>query len=167
MDCERCQQNEAKVHITQFINGVKQDTHLCETCAQSLKINLGLPQFPINNLNNLLSFLSKSSGIDKKATENRCPNCQIPYSKIAETGFVGCSECYRHFSTQLEPLLQRIHGAKRHRGKIPKRAGESLMLRREIDDLKSGLKEAVGRENYEEAARLRDQIKELERKMNH
>lgn len=166
MECDRCKQNEAKVHITQFINGVKQDTHLCEVCAQSLKINLGFPQFPINHLNNLLSFLLKANETDKKETESKCPNCQIPYSKIAETGFVGCSECYRYFSNQLELILQRIHGTNRHRGKIPQRAGASYVLWREINDLKAGLKSAVEQERFEEAARLRDEIKELEKKVN-
>lgn len=166
MNCDKCQQRPANVHITQIVNGEKQETHLCDQCAQTAKVNLGSPQFPLNNLTNLFGFLTMSPQvIDTRVVEDKCPNCQIPFPKIGELGYVGCSECYRHFSSQLEPVLRKIHGPGRHRGKIPRRMGTSFILRKEIEEYKIALKQAVDREAYEEAAHIRDQIKALEEKI--
>lgn len=165
MDCQRCQQRTANVHITQFINGEKQETHLCEQCAQSAKIGFDFPQLPMHNLKNLLGFLTNTQGIDKKQPEAFCPNCQAPYSRIFEAGCVSCSQCYDYFAAQMEPVLKKIHGANRHCGKIPARLGASYTLKREIEDLKIELRQAVEREEYENAAGLRDRIKSLEEKL--
>ncbi len=165
MICQRCQQKEASVHITQFINGEKQEVHLCEQCAQETNVEMGIPQFPVHNLNNLLGFITKAYGGDKRISNDRCPNCHTPYRKIAETGYVGCSECYESFSRQLEPVLRRIHGTNKHCGKIPQRMGESFLLRREIEELKNNLQQVIKQEEYEEAAKLRDKIKALEEKL--
>lgn len=166
MDCQKCQQRPANVHITQIVNGEKQETHLCEQCAQAMKVNLGFPQFPLNNLTNLFGFLTMTPGTDNTPIiEDKCPSCQSPFRKIGELGYVGCSECYQHFSSQLEPVLRKIHGSGEHHGKIPSRMGTSFILRKEADELKTALKQAVEREEYEEAARIRDQIKALEEKI--
>lgn len=164
MQCERCQQKEANVHITQIMNGKKQETHLCQECAHDMKISLGFPQLPAQNLTNLLGFLTPETP-DVKARETQCPNCKTPYRRIVESGYVGCSECYQHFNSYLEPVLRNIHGSSRHHGKIPKRLGGAYVLKRQIEELKRKLKQEVEKEQYEEAARLRDEIKALEEKI--
>jgi len=159
MECQKCQQRPANVHITQFINGQKQELHLCEECAQAAKITFELPQLPIDNLKNLLGFLGQGYLVDKKASELICNNCQTPYRRVYETGYVGCSECYTRFNGQIEPVLQRIHGSVFHRGKIPVRQGANYLVKRELEELKSQLRQAVQKEEYEKAAELRDKIK--------
>lgn len=162
MQCERCQKRPANVHITQIINGKKHETHLCPECAQEMKITFGTPQFPVQNLTNLLGFLTQQDKIDKYSSEKNCPNCGTTYRKISESGYLGCSECYHHFASQLEPVLRKIHGSNRHKGKIPKRMGDSYAIKREIEELKKTLRMHVENERYEEAASIRDKIKELE-----
>ena len=68
------------------------------------------------------------------------------------------------FEQELEPSLRRIHGNRQHVGKIPLRGGEKVLWRRQIEGLKQRLQEAVAREEYEEAAEIRDQIKNLEKR---
>jgi len=165
MECQRCHQKPANVHITQIINGEKRETHLCEQCAQEMKINVGFPQFPMHNLSNLLGFLTQQVGFDKWEADSNCPNCLNSYRQIGETGYVGCSECYRHFAARLEPILRKIHGTSRHTGKVPRRLGYAVVIKREMEELKTNLKRAVENERYEEAAQIRDRIKELEEKM--
>ncbi|PKM87255.1 MAG: hypothetical protein CVU87_09985 [Firmicutes bacterium HGW-Firmicutes-12] len=165
MQCQRCQQKDANVHITQIVNGEKQETHLCQECAQDMKISLGLPPLPSQNLTNLLGFLTQTDTGDKKERDTKCPNCSIPYKKIREAGCVGCSECYHYFNSYLDPILRKIHGTNRHSGKTPKRLGGSYMIKRQIEDLKRDLKQEVEKERYEEAARIRDEIIALEEKM--
>jgi len=164
MNCQRCQQRTANVHITQYINGQKHEAHLCEECAQAAKITVNLPQLPITNLKNLLAFLGQGNKVDRSVPELICKNCQTPYQKVHETGYVGCSDCYEQFTTQIEPALKKIHGTNMHRGKIPSRLGAIYLVKREIEDLKSRLRQAVGLEEYEKAADLRDRIKLLEDK---
>lgn len=164
MNCQRCQQRTANVHITQFINGQKHEAHLCEECAQAAKITVELPQLPINNLKNLLAFLGQGNLVDRSAPELICNNCQTSYHKVHETGYVGCSDCYEQFTKQIEPVLKKIHGTNMHRGKIPNRLGAIYLIKREMEDLKSQLRQAVELEEYEKAAGLRDRIKLLEDK---
>ncbi len=165
MECQKCQQRPANVHITQFINGAKQEVHLCDQCAQDVKTNLQIPQLPLHNLNNLLGFFTQNYNLDKMVHDKFCPVCHTSYRKIAETGYVGCSSCYQSFSSHLDPILRKIHGSNKHRGKIPQRMGASFLLRKEIEDLKLELRQVLEREAYEEAARLRDKIKALEKKL--
>lgn len=166
MQCEKCQKNQANVHITQIINGKKIERHLCEQCAYEEKLNLEFPQISLHNLNNLMGVFFKQPIVsNKQIVEDVCPNCQISYSKIAEQGRVGCSECYRHFTPHLEPALRKIHGANLHRGKFPRRMGASFRISREIEDLKLKLHWAVEKEEYEKAAEIRDRIKDLESKI--
>jgi protein arginine kinase activator len=76
---------------------------------------------------------------------------------------MGCSKCYEKFEPQMELLLRRIHGGGRHVGKIPARAGKASRSKQEIDRLKSKLQALVQQEEFEEAARIRDKIRELEK----
>lgn len=165
MQCQRCQQKDANVHITQIVNGQKKETHLCQECAQEMKIGLGFPQLPVQNFTNLLGFLTQPETFDQKEKDKKCPNCSTTYKKIGETGYMGCSECYQHFNSDLEPVLRKIQGTNRHNGKIPKRLGGFYSIKREIEELKRKLKSEVEKEKYEEAARIRDEIKALEEKM--
>lgn len=166
MQCEKCQKKLASVHITQVINGQKAEKHLCEQCAQEEKLKIAVPNIPLYNLNDLLGaffnqpFISKTEVQEEKA----CPNCKVSYQKIAHLGQMGCSECYQHFSSYLEPALRKMHGATIHRGKIPQRMGTSLKINRELTELKHKLRQSIEKEEYEKAAEYRDRIKELEAK---
>jgi len=165
MECQKCHQRQANVHITQFVNGEKQEFHLCEQCAQAGKIYNSFAQFPIHNLANIMGFLTQADAAEHQLSADKCPRCGGNYQRIAESGYVGCSECYDYFASQLQPVLRKIHGANSHHGKIPKRMGTSFLLKKEVEELKRELKKAVEQERYEEAAALRDRIKGLEEKM--
>ena len=78
---------------------------------------------------------------------------------------MGCGDCYRKFSDRLDPVFRRIHGTSRHTGKVPERTGGKFRLFKEIDQLKVRLREVIGREEFEEAARIRDQIRDFEKEL--
>lgn len=163
MLCEKCKKKIASVHITQYINGKKNEQHLCEDCARGEKISIEFPKIPFYNLNELLgAFLNQPITANEEINEAICPNCHNSYNVIAKQGRVGCSECYSYFSSFLEPALRKIHGANLHRGKIPRQMGAAFHMSRELDDLKLQLRLAVEKEAYEKAAEIRDRIKELE-----
>ena len=91
----------------------------------------------------------------------QCPRCGLLYSQFKETGRLGCAECYTAFQFQLRPLLRRIHGDTRHRGKTPVR-GPAESGARQIQRLHDELQRAVEREEFERAASIRDDIRRLE-----
>lgn len=171
MYCEECKVRPATVHLTQIINGQATQKHLCEQCAAkkgAAMFNLNIePGFSIPNL--LGSFFGNFPNMQDvsapMAANTTCPNCGMNFERIRQMGKLGCSECYATFERELEPTLRRVHGNSQHIGKIPKRGGSKVMLKKKIEELKSRLQKAVAREEYEKAAEIRDEIKKLEKDM--
>lgn len=167
MYCEECKQKPAAVHLTQVFNGTIMQSHLCEECAAKKGGFIFDPgsKFSIPNL--LSSIFGSSCNVDiaPVAEAGPCPNCGMNFYSIRETGKLGCSECYKVYEQELEPTLRRIHGNSQHMGKIPSRGGEKVLIRKQMENLKSQLQEAVSHEEYEKAAEIRDAIKNLESKL--
>lgn len=167
MYCEECKQKPAAVHLTQVFNGNIIQSHLCEECAAKKGGFIFDPgnKFSIPNLLSSIFGSGYNMDLTPVAETPPCPNCGINYKNISETGKLGCSECYRVFEQELEPTLRRIHGNSQHIGKIPSRGGEKVLLRKQMEDLKTQLQEAVNLEEYEKAAEIRDSIKEIETRL--
>lgn len=167
MTCENCHQRPATYHMTKVVNGHKTELHLCEQCARERDELVAEPNFSMQKLlSGLLKIGMPGAEMDfdsaPRPSEPACPGCGMSYSDFARTGRVGCDRCYIEFGERMEPLLRRIHGAVQHTGKVPARGAAQLRKRREIDQLRQRLQEAVRAEQFEEAARLRDQIRQLE-----
>jgi len=92
----------------------------------------------------------------------KCPACGFTYQDFKKVGRLGCGDCYEAFKKQLDPLLKRIHGANRHIGKVPLMAGKTVKEDRTLQDLKIQLEKAIRSEEFEAAAKLRDNIRALE-----
>ena len=94
---------------------------------------------------------------------DRCTKCHITFQDCQRSGLLGCSYCYEHFSKSLIPTIKRVQGGLLHTGKIPKNASQEVVSRRKVDELKLRLKELIQEENFEEAAKVRDEIQELKK----
>ena len=167
MYCQECNKRPATLHFTKIVNGEKTEFHFCESCAREKgELIPGAPNgFSIHNLlSGLLDF--EPSGTSVKTQPLRCDQCGLTYNQFSKVGRFGCSACYKHFSHRLDPLFKRVHGNTTHVGKVPKRAGGMIQYKRKIDRLKHELQLHVAREEFEQAAKIRDQIRELENKMN-
>lgn len=164
MMCEQCGIRPATFHFTKIVNGQKAEMHLCEVCARERgEILPGNPDaFSIHNLLSGLLSAHQPSMNQMAARPIQCPKCGLTYQQFSQSGKFGCSECYRAFSDQLEPLFRRVHGNTEHHGKIPLRTGHKIGLKRKLDDLKRLLAKKVEREEFEEAAKIRDQIRAME-----
>ena len=160
MLCDECEKREATFHYTEIINGVTTELHLCELCAK--KRGFTLPA--AFSLADLLGGLVEPEQIPSLETELSCKNCGFTYSNFKNIGLLGCSQCYSSFHKMLEPLLKKIHGASKHVGKFPgRRKKEKKEKSSDVQLLREKLKDAVAREEFEEAAKLRDRIKEVEK----
>jgi protein arginine kinase activator len=170
MLCDMCKKNDATVHITKIVNGVKQEINLCEKCALENgelnfepEINFVSPFSFQNILSGIMDYMNSSN----KKGENfdiTCKNCGTSYREFKKTGFVGCSECYREFANILKPIIKRVQVNLEHTGKIPKRSGSKIIDRRTLIKLKQDLQKCIALEKYEKAAEIRDKIKELQSK---
>lgn len=164
MLCQECKKNPATVHMTKIINNNKTQLHLCESCAGKREDLNWFSPFSINDL--LTSFLEpmKSARMEDSPPEIKCDKCGMDYRQFKKTGQLGCENCYGVFKEEVYPIIKRIQGgASRHTGKIPLGQSARLSTNREIEDLKRQLEGAINIEAFEEAAKLRDRIKELEK----
>ncbi len=160
--CKQCGIRPSKIHYTEIVNNRTVTTDLCLECAESRGIDV---QKPGNyGLGDLVAGLIDGAAQTQaeRMGKVKCPACEFVYSDFKKSGRFGCPECYDAFETQLIPLLRQIHGSTQHEGKTPKQLGPKAVIRKELMDLKKELSRAIQGERYEDAAKIRDQIKALE-----
>ncbi len=156
MKCHRCAK-VATLHITEIVKGAPHELHLCEECARE-----HLNQ-PAGEDEGSSGELIKSGGDQlEELNKKLCPTCQLSFRDFRNHGRLGCAHCYLAFEEELLPLLENIHGDTRHCGKFPQRAPDDNHKQYQMIKLRNELRQAVAEESYEQAARLRDQIQELE-----
>ena len=161
MLCDLCGKNQASVHLTEIIDDQMSEVHLCEECAHKKSVQME-QQF---GLADLLAGLAEL-GQPKEASGVggfKCANCGLTYQDFKRIGRLGCSECYATFSKYLSPLLKKIHGSTQHLGKSPHLVVPKEKKKIDLMELRMKLQQAINKEEFEEAARLRDKIKELEK----
>jgi protein arginine kinase activator len=142
------------------LNGKIEEHHYCAECnAEFFGSMLPAGFLNTNEFGNLLTNLFGGRHTEER---NLCPNCGSSLAEISSAGRMGCAECYSYFARELEPYLSRIHGSATHTGKVPKSVSPKRNLMREAERLKKELNEAVVKQEYEQAAKLRDRLKELE-----
>jgi protein arginine kinase activator len=160
-DCEGCKK-PATVHLTEISNGKQIEKHYCESCPKLQNEQIvAKPHMPINQL--LENFvLAHAPGAKDQA--GACESCSITWADFKQAGLLGCENDYVMFEKELQPIIQRAHeGATHHIGKVPTRkaAGQLAKGKRpDVSRLRKQLADAIEREDYELAAKLRDQIKQ-------
>ncbi len=177
MLCQNCNQNEANVRYTQIINGEKKEMFLCDKCSRELGIDnmkLSLPIDFSSFFGDLLSeYDSAFMPLLQEPNELKCDKCNMTYSEFMELGKFGCDNCYNAFSSRIDPILKRLQGSNRYTGRKAQmnEANEKEVAvnpqkqdtkEDKLTKLKEELKQLVQEEKYEEAAKVRDEIKKLE-----
>jgi len=161
MLCSICQKNEAKVHLTQIVDDKMQKVDLCEECSKAK----GVTDPAGFSLADLLLGLGASQEGDQrppaKPGELACPACGLTQADFKKSGRFGCPQCYTTFGEGLPAMLKTMHKGIRHTGKTP----TAFKPKRDPADLLKALnrtlEKAIQTENFEEAARIRDQIRAL------
>lgn len=161
MICEKCGKRTATTHVKTIVNGKLTEHHLCAECA-SHSMGWGV---------DFGSLLSGFFGSPAEKKERRCEHCGASFSEIAKTGKLGCEHCYETFRSQLMPVIQKIHGAAHHTGKrpgssalrvLPEEKQLTEVKKNPLDEKKEELQKAIEAQEFERAAVLRDEIKEME-----
>jgi protein arginine kinase activator len=157
MKCQNCS-NPATVHLTDIIDGHKREKHLCQQCAEKQQLfkksDINLPAI-------LQTLIGQHVGQATDALARLCcPACGMKYMEFRAGGRLGCPNDYEVFRVGLEPLLQHFHRALKHKGKVPGNRHMTSDCQAELLDLRRRLRQAVEDEAYEEAARLRDLLRQ-------
>jgi protein arginine kinase activator len=159
MLCDLCHNHIATVHLTEIIDEKVTELHICQGCAKSKTEELKQQL----NISDFVGGLIPGGQNREKDTNLKCSCCGISFYDFKKKGRLGCANCYVAFKAQLVPLIKKIHGSVHHRGKFPHHVGEDLVIGEKVKVLKARLERAIQLEEYEEAANLRDQIRELEK----
>lgn len=186
MLCQNCGENEANIRYTQIINGIKKEMALCKKCSHELGVDTIDFNMPINLSSFLGEFLDETENDFLPSFINSqkliCDKCGMSYEEFTNTGKFGCENCYEIFSQKIDPILKNMHGDNRHVGrglvisnnatnnkseerkvKSEKSNNESNKEDNKLEELKKNLKIAIQEERYEDAAKIRDEIKKLEK----
>lgn len=163
MNCDVCQSQNASIYLTQIVEGDMKKVNLCDSCAKETGVT--------DPVGFKLTDMLKGVGTETKSGSavvpdgSKCAHCGFTQSDFKKTGRFGCSRCYEVFSDGLDNLLEAMHRHTMHTGKVPSRfSGNTQITERRLDELNAHLEASVNAEDYEEAAKLRDAIVELESK---
>ena len=167
MLCQSCGQYPATTLVKEISDGQLTQLHLCDACAQKLGIGsmVGLRMGFDSFLGDLFDAQSPISA------EKRCKGCGSSFREISQTGKVGCAQCYQTFRKELTPLIRQLHGTVQYKGKRP--TGSALQVvppiqpmvmvePATVEEKRRELQQAVQAQEFERAAELRDEIKEME-----
>lgn len=159
--CQRCPK-PATLHLTEIL-GPKQieELHFCEECAQKHLYEPGLAGSEKLPAPKPVEASAESDELEE-LNRMECPQCGIKFKDFRSTGRLGCPHDYEVFKKELVPLLENIHGEVKHQGKSPRRKYPQSNASSKLGALRRQLQGAIGREDYEQAATIRDQIRQVE-----
>jgi protein arginine kinase activator len=162
MICELCHKQPATVHVTEIgAEASVLQKHMCEGCARDLELP-GAPVVIGKTKTDIWKLLRQSAQKARAEGALVCPHCGISLAEFRSKGRFGCARDYEVFRAHIEPLLLRVHNAKQHAGRLPAMDEGSRQRRQHLTALRTRLEAAIRDEAYENAARLRDEIQELE-----
>lgn len=156
--CEECNRNPATVYKTIMVDGKRKNKRLCAVCAS---LHGEVFRFSGSSINSILSGMFCVQPEQEERDMHRCSMCSRSLKQIKMSGEMGCSACYIEFASELEPVLNRMQGKAVHKGGIPKAMSEEYLRNQEIKELRKELMQAIKIEDYENAAKIRDSIREL------
>jgi len=164
--CDLCKEKIATVHYTEIENNKLKKMDLCEDCAKQKNIGINV-QFSVADI---LKGLTEPQIEKKEEPSKTCPQCGLTFNAFRKTGKLGCGECYEAFAEELVPILGDIHKNTQHVGSKPMsvKGVKSVVMKvkGQLDMLASELEAAIKKEDYEQAAVIRDKIKSLQGKLD-
>jgi protein arginine kinase activator len=161
MKCEICGLKDAVIHIRQIQKDLVHELHICEECAQEKGlIREEESELPISNL--LSGLLEGKDVTGANEVREVCPRCGLKASEFRKQGKLGCPECFKAFEKDVKAIVSQMAARPRHTGKVPRTLAVEQSAGAMGEGLRVELREAVEREEYELAARLRDRLRELE-----
>ena len=152
MLCEECGKKEAEVLLTTVVGGQSTTRHLCRDCVKKYKAG---------DIQAVLAAVLSAMGQKQESPAITCEKCGETYQEFQKTGMLGCPDCYHAFRKELTPLVTRVQGRAQHAGRRPPVSEEEQKRLQMMEDIRTRMEKAVAEENFEEAAKLRDELRAL------
>jgi protein arginine kinase activator len=150
LQCSLCAE-VATVHLSQVVGGKVTKVHLCEACAgKGGAVDPAVFQ------------LADALQAPGPAAELVCPHCGFTDVDFRKRGRLGCPACWETFGGALSPLLTKVQHETAHVGRAPAGIAPVGRLRQRLVAARAALAAAVAAEDYEAAARFRDEVAALE-----
>jgi protein arginine kinase activator len=164
MKCDFCEK-KATVFLTQLVEGQMRKICLCDACAKER----GVTDPTGFSLTDLLSGGIPGAGVVTKVKTptaagggRQCPSCGFTLEDLRRVRRFGCSECYATFAEEVGHMVRGMHKGISHIGKVPEGLMAMQVLHQRLEELRARLDQAIVSESYEEAAGIRDEIRNLE-----
>lgn len=164
MICQKCGKHQATVHLKQIINGVCHEEYLCPSCANGGN-SFFTESFDVS-ADSLFEALFSGGRQTAQTAKVTCPLCGASLRDIQKSGKAGCAKCYEVFAVELKNAAYRIHGGVQHVGRAPGNHREAMERQAKLEQLRERQAKAIEEQDFELAAKLRDEIKELTEKKN-
>ena len=161
MKCDFCDK-KATVFLTQLVEGQMKKVCLCDNCAKER----GVTDPTGFQLADMLLGFGQGARVETQPMEKSCTACGMTQSTFRKTGRLGCAACYSVFGDGMDGLLKAMHKGTRHIGKVPAHLSSQQADEEHLAQLRTALDDAVSKEAYEDAARLKSEIATLEKSLN-
>lgn len=167
MICQKCHKNMATIRYAEVVDGKVTELHMCPSCYTAMQKKAGGGFELVGKAPSPKGFrTARPSPPASRAGTRKCNSCGILFREVANAGVVGCPACYESFREALDPVLENRQLGLKHHGKAPRIDDKRERLRAELQSKRGLLRTAIEKENYEEAAVLRDQIHALEAELD-
>ena len=150
MKCDKCGSREANCHYTMRINGKTTECHLCSECAELPGIEKDVFGDFRNLFDDMFGGFFGRRALDPWGDLALMPRMTMPKMEIL---LDGCGAQESEQKTEQEP-------EQAHDGTDPE-----MSRKRELNVLRRQMKRAAAEEDFETAAKIRDQIRDLEKKI--
>lgn len=162
--CDECKKNIATVFLTKISGEEVSKVQLCEACSKKMEET----SEAVNLFAFLPQILTGFSGQPEEAVDDvltgalvKCDSCGTSFNDFQKMGFLGCADCYKAMGENLGQVIMDFQGSIEHKGKMPSRVSEDAKLRRKLVELERSLEQQIVEEDYEQAAGVRDKIREI------
>lgn len=172
--CQICLKNPATAHLKELdMEGNLQELHICNSCCSQHQLDLTHDPKPIQDIIAITELGSSEQHQDTKEHDDEvvaisedddlhCDQCGISFEQFNKNNRFGCAACYDAFAERLDNLLEELHGSQQHAGRSPNSESKHNQVLAKRISLEKRLKDVIAEERFEEAARIRDQLKELD-----
>ena len=165
MKCDFCD-NKASVFLTQLVEGQMKKVCLCDGCAKERGVTdptgFSLADLLLGGLPGGPGTVAASPSAVTPGNGKKCVTCGFTLDDLRRVRRFGCSDCYPTFSEEVAQMVRGMHKGTSHVGKVPEGMMAVQFRNQRIEELRSRLDQAIASESYEEAAGIRDEIRNLD-----
>lgn len=165
MKCDFCD-NKATVFLTQLVEGQMKKVRLCDPCASERGVT-DPTGFSLADM--VLTGQPSGPGIVAEAVltgplghAKKCATCGFTLEDLKRVRRFGCSDCYATFNEEVALMVRGMHKGISHLGKVPEGLMAVQFRDQRVEELRTRLDQAIASESYEEAAGIRDEIRNLD-----